>query len=63
MEGLYTVSKQCCLPGAKTQVIQMYMLANLHFNPQELGIALTEDEVELLLEELDKDGDGEINYR
>ena len=30
---------------------------------QDLGIALTEDELEDLIAELDKDGDGEINYR
>ena len=30
---------------------------------QETGIKLTDDEITFLLDELDKDGDGEINYR
>ena len=30
---------------------------------QETGIKLSEDEIKLLLEELDRDGDGEINYK
>ena len=30
---------------------------------QETGIKLTDDEIASLLDELDKDGDGEINYR
>lgn len=30
---------------------------------QDLGISLTEEELEDLITELDKDGDGEINYR
>lgn len=30
---------------------------------QELGISLTEEEILILINELDKDGDGEINYR
>ena len=30
---------------------------------QETGIKLSEDEIQLLLEELDRDGDGEINYK
>ena len=34
----------------------------LHFF-QETGIKLSEDEIKLLLEELDRDGDGEINYK
>ena len=30
---------------------------------QETGLKLTEEEIEFLVEDLDKDGDGEINYR
>ena len=30
---------------------------------QESGIKLTTDEINMLLDELDRDGDGEINYR
>lgn len=30
---------------------------------QDYGIPLNSDEIDFLLNELDKDGDGEINYR
>jgi len=30
---------------------------------QETGIKLTDEEIEILLQELDRDGDGEINYK
>jgi Ca2+-binding EF-hand superfamily protein len=30
---------------------------------QQTGIKLTEAEIQQLIKELDKDGDGEINYR
>jgi Ca2+-binding EF-hand superfamily protein len=30
---------------------------------QETGIKLSDDEIEELLNELDRDGDGEINYK
>ena len=35
---------------------------NLHFL-KESGIKMTADEINMLLNELDRDGDGEINYR
>ena len=34
-----------------------------YYHLQESGIKLTDEEIEMLLDELDKDGDGEINYR
>ena len=38
-------------------------ILNILLSLKELGIKLLDEEVKQLLDELDKDGDGEINYR
>jgi Ca2+-binding EF-hand superfamily protein len=46
----------------KSNTFTINIIIELNFS-KELGINFTEEEIGLLLNDLDSDGDGEINYR
>ncbi|XP_052800743.1 leucine-rich repeat-containing protein 74B-like isoform X7 [Mya arenaria] len=61
-DGSMSVTHEEFLEGIETARLALKKHAQLMSLGKETGIKLSEEEIEVLLDELDRDGDGEINY-